>query len=133
MLALTWKSIFKADKENLFILILPSNSHIPPPIENYPISLFFEIAQKVLMILILFGEDDTKILIGQALGLLSMMLFLGVILNIPSHLIAKSINIQFHFFHMTRYFIYPSISIHFFIYVKVDKFNHLSLNMMECI
>ena len=94
-LHVTYRLISKENKEGLFRIILPPNSKIPPPNVNYPTTLFSEASQHVLVIILsLFGEDDTGIVNEQALGCLSLVLQPNIVLDIPSYL-AKSIIFQF--------------------------------------
>ena len=78
------------------------------------------------------GKDDDKAVDKSILGIFSMMMKPGMVLDIPSYW-QEVVNSWLMSLSLTGSSIFPSLIIYLFLYKNVEEFMHLGLNIMDMI
>lgn len=78
----------------------------------------------------ILGKDDDSTVDKSILGMFSMMMNPGIVLDIPSYW-KEAFNSQLMSLSLTDSFRLPSLIVYLFLYQNVEEFMHLGLNIMD--
>ena len=78
----------------------------------------------------ILGKYDDSTVEKSVLGMFTMMMKPGVVLDIPSYW-QEAVNSQLMTLSLIGSFKFPSLAIYLFLYQNVEEFMHLGLNIMD--
>lgn len=95
-------------------------------VDNF-VEEFRPILQEIFRVL---GKDENYVIDHATIGMFHLVMKPNVILNIPTFL-EDLLNSQLLNFNLTGCFRFPSLLVYLLLYVHVEKFMHLWLNIMN--